>query len=140
LKLLTAVGVLRTKLASFTFDPNDISLRTHEILEGTARFQLSGLDDYGSGTSLTTAAADVDGTRTLLKILSPLIEERSKGLTAQLDGQLDTLHDAIEATTSGGRWVAVKDLNLPQRQRINAATGAALEGLSVVPDMLVIPA
>jgi iron uptake system EfeUOB component EfeO/EfeM len=139
LKLLTAVGVLRTKLASFTFDPNDISLRTHEILEGTARFQLTGLDDYGSRTSLATAA-DVDGTRTLLKILSPLIEERSKGLTAQLDGQLDTLHDAIEATTSGGRWAAVKDLNLPQRQRINAATGAALEGLSVVPDMLVIPA
>ena len=34
----------------------DIGLRTHEILENALEFQLSGHDDYGSGTTLATTA------------------------------------------------------------------------------------
>jgi len=31
---------------------SDVGLRTHEILENALQFQLSGNDDYGSGTTL----------------------------------------------------------------------------------------
>jgi high-affinity iron transporter len=134
--LTTSIAVLRVKLPSFTFDPKDIPLRTHEILEGTARFQFTGSDDYGSGTSLATAQADVDGTRTLVQILSPLLEQRARGLTTRVNTDLDTLQQSITATRSAGRWVAFKALNPAQRQRIDAAAGGALESLSVIPDLL----
>ena len=138
--LARAVDVLVSKLATFTFDPNDISLRTHEILEGTARFQLTGVDDYGSGTSLATATADLDGTRTLLKILTPLLQERSPGLPARAGTQLDTLQQTLNTTKTNGQWVPYTHLTLTQRQHLAAATGAALETLSVIPDMLEIRA
>ena len=32
----------------------DVGLRTHEILENALQFQLTGHDDYGSGTTLAT--------------------------------------------------------------------------------------
>jgi high-affinity iron transporter len=134
--LVDKVGVLVTKLPKFTFDPNDISLRTHEILEGTARFQLTGVDDYGSGTSLATAAADVDGTRELVKILTPLVEARSKGLPASLTKQLTALSTAIQSTKANGQWVAVSAVPDAKRRQLNALTGGVLESLSTIPDML----
>jgi iron uptake system EfeUOB component EfeO/EfeM len=50
----------------------DLGLRTHEILENALQFQLSGHDDYGSGTTL----ANVDGTRELLSLLRPALTGR----------------------------------------------------------------
>ena len=49
----------------------DVGLRTHEILENALQFQLTGHDDYGSGTTLATTAANITGTRELLTILHP---------------------------------------------------------------------
>ncbi len=131
-----AVAKLVTGLPTFTLDPNDLSLRTHEILEDTARFQLTGQDDYGSGTSLATADADVDGTRTLVRILTPLLDSRDKGLPARVNEQLDELQAAIRTAHAPGHWLAPAAISQAQRQRINAAAGKVLETLSVVPDML----
>ena len=43
---------------------NDLSLRTHEILENTLQFELTGETDEGSNTNLATAWANVQGTQT----------------------------------------------------------------------------
>ncbi len=43
--------------------PNDLSLRTHEILENTLQFEFTGEDDQGSHTGLATAMANVAGHR-----------------------------------------------------------------------------
>src|SRR6202034_2515733 len=47
----------------------DVGLRTHEILENALEFQLTGHDDYGSGTTLAATLANVQGTRELLSVL-----------------------------------------------------------------------
>ena len=39
-----------------------LGLRTHEILENALEFQLTGHDDYGSGTTLATTLANIQGT------------------------------------------------------------------------------
>ena len=134
--LTRAVDVLVSKLATFTFDPNDISLRAHEILEDTSRFSLTGQDDYGSGTSLAAALADTEGTQTLVRMLAPLLDRQSLGLAARTGTELDWLHEVIAGTRNDGRWVPVTALSLAQRQAVNAATGQVLETLSVVPDLL----
>jgi high-affinity iron transporter len=134
--LAEKAGVLVTKLPTFTFDPNDISLRTHEILEGTARFQLTGADDYGSGTSLATAQADVEGTQELVKILTPLVDARAKGLPNAITKQLATLSASIQGTKANGQWVAVSSVPEAKRRQLNGLTGGVLELLSTFPDML----
>ncbi len=58
----------------------DLGLRTHEILENALQFQLTGHDDYGSGTTLATTLANVDGTRELLSLLRPSLTGRYAGL------------------------------------------------------------
>jgi high-affinity iron transporter len=134
--LTRAVDVLVSKLATFTFDPNDISLRAHEILEDTSRFSLTGQDDYGSGTSLAAALADTESTQTLVRMLSPLLDLQSPGLAARTGTELGRLHEVIAGTRNDGGWVSVTALSLTQRQPLNAAAGQVLETLSVVPDLL----
>ncbi|MCW2948867.1 MAG: iron permease [Actinoallomurus sp.] len=132
--LATAVDKLDTQ--KFAFDPKEVATRAHEILEDTARFQLTGQDDYGSGTSIASAQADVDGERTLLGLLAPLINPRSPGLVATANADLDAVDTAIAGTEHDGQWVAVKDLPLARRQPLNAAVGQAVETLAPVPDLL----
>ena len=131
-----AVDVLVTKLPSFTFDPKVVPLRAQEMLEDATRFQLTGQDDYGSGTSLATALADTDGTRTLVGILTPMLERQSPGLAARATAQLDQLRATLVATQVHGRWIAVHDLTRTQRHAVNATTGQVLETLSVIPELL----
>ncbi len=50
------VQSLRKAFPNMEIDLLDIGLRTHEILENAVQFQLSGHDDYGSGTTLATTA------------------------------------------------------------------------------------
>jgi high-affinity iron transporter len=134
--LSQAVGVLRTKLPTFTFDPKVVPLRAQEILEDAARFQLTGQDDYGSGTSIATALADTEGTATLLRMLAPLLERQSAGLVDRATSQLDELHAALAGLQVEGTWTAVDRLTRDQRHLVNATTGQALETLSVIPELL----
>jgi len=48
---------LRAAWPSMQIDLIDMGLRTHEILENALQFQLTGHDDYGSGTTLATTGA-----------------------------------------------------------------------------------
>ena len=53
----TLVADVRSLLAAWPameIELLDIGLRTHEILENALQFQLTGHDDYGSGTTLAT--------------------------------------------------------------------------------------
>ena len=48
------VRAAATPLPGLEIDLLDMGLRTHEILENALQFQLTGHDDYGSGTTLAT--------------------------------------------------------------------------------------
>src|SRR5580704_946158 len=80
------VLALRRFWPSMEVDLLDLGLRTHEILENALEFQLTGHDDYGSGTTLATTAANSTGTRELLTILHPLLVPRYPGLPAVYAG------------------------------------------------------
>ena len=110
----------------------DVGLRTHEILENALEFQLTGHDDYGSGTTLATTLANIAGTRELLGLLRPLLVPRYPGLPAVYTGlsQLQSLLNK-EKLPNGG-WVPVSALPTSARQAIDAACGAALQSLAPI--------
>jgi iron uptake system EfeUOB component EfeO/EfeM len=119
---------------------NNLSLRTHEILENTLQFELTGETDQGSHTGLATAKANVEGTEMILGIIAPLLEEREPTLLAHLRSDLYQL--AALLTTyqlPDGTWTPVQSLTQTQREQLDGAIGNYLETVSPVPDLLEVP-
>jgi iron uptake system component EfeO len=110
----------------------DVGLRTHEILENALEFQLTGHDDYGSGTTLATTLANIQGTRELLALLHPLLVTRYPGLPG-VQEWLNRLQTLLEAEHEpDGTWVAVSQLSASARQDIDAACSQALQELAPI--------
>ena len=111
---------------------SDLGLRTHEILENALQFQLTGHDDYGSGTTLATTLANIEGTRELLQVLHPLLVTRYLGLP-QVYVWLDRLQGLILAARHpNGSWTPVSELSVPQREQIDAAASESLQVLAPI--------
>jgi iron uptake system component EfeO len=110
----------------------DVGLRTHEILENALEFQLTGHDDYGSGTTLATTLANIRGTRYLLSLLHPLLAPRYPQLRQIYTG-LSLLQSLIEKERlPSGWWVPVSALPTLTREDIDAACGQVLQELAPI--------
>jgi iron uptake system EfeUOB component EfeO/EfeM len=129
------VGNVRALISAFPaeqVDPLDVGLRTHEILEDAVRFELSGQSDQGSGTSLATVSANIDGTETLLSILTPTLTSRYPALP-QVQAALTRLRGLVDAQhTPTGTWTPLSRLTTAQREALNSAAGNALELLAPI--------
>lgn len=126
------VRELHTLWPGMQEDLTDIGLRTHEILENALEFQLTGHDDYGSGTTLATANANITGTYELLGILHPLLAPRYHGLPAVYT-ELSRLRSLLLAQQRpDGSWTPVRQLSPSQREQIDAAASQLLEGLAPI--------
>ena len=115
-------------------------LRCHEILEDALRDSLTQNDDYGSNSDLASLAADVSATKEMLGLLAPLIEPRAPQLVPAANRELATLSEEI--TSAGGPVSGRSLLSLSQRTRegLNSATGALVETLAPVSDLMFITA
>jgi high-affinity iron transporter len=121
-------------------DPTQLPLRVHEIIEDALRDHLSGIDDEGGSAAYAQTWADTQVDRVVLGEESALINDRDPGLVATAQSELSTLETALLATkTSGGQWQSLTAVSLGQRQHVDAAIGALLETLAVVPDLLEVP-
>jgi high-affinity iron transporter len=136
------VATVRKDLTSddLAGDPTQLPLRVHEIIEDALRDHLSGIDDEGGNAAYAQTWADTQVDRAVLGYESALINDRDPGLVATARGELTALDTALLATkTSGGQWQSLTAVSLGQRQHVDAAIGALLETLAVVPDLLEVP-
>jgi len=113
---------------------SDLALRTHEVLEHAIRFQLSGADDFGSGTTLATAEANIDATRAQLGMLRPMLASWQPELAAAYFW-LDRLRRLIAAEQVGGTWTPASELSTSQREQINSAAAETVQLLAPIASM-----
>jgi hypothetical protein len=113
---------------------SDLALRTHEILEHAIRFQLSGADDFGSGTTLATAEANVDATRAQLGMLRPMLARWQPELAA-VYSWLGRLQRLIAAEQTGGGWRPASELSTSQREQIDSAAAETVQLLAPIASM-----
>ena len=130
-QLAKDIRALRADWADTRMDPLDTGLRAHEITEDSIQFDLTGRSDFGSGTSLATARAGLDGTVELLKVLRPLLVSRDPQLPL-LEGKLSTARQDLDALEKGGGWRAPGALPRTQRERVNGDFGDLAEQLAPV--------
>lgn len=133
-KTVQLLSVLWTSELPLT--ANLLSTRAHEILEDTERDVLSGNDNYGSGTSLEQATADLQGDQVVLSDLRGLLDQRAPRLYGTAEAELHALGAALAATKVDGQWVPLSAITPAERAAIDGAVGQALETLSRVPDLL----
>jgi high-affinity iron transporter len=117
--------------------PNDLSLRTHEILENTLQFELTGETDQGSHTGLATSEANVQGTEMTLAAITPLLRRNDPTVLATASGSLHRLGQQLDTYQHpDGSWTPVQSLTQAQREHLDGAIGGYLETISPVPDLL----
>jgi high-affinity iron transporter len=136
-RLVSSVQGLIADFPSEEVDPGDLPLRAHEILENALQFQLTGIADYGSGTTLATVYANTQGTAEVLGVLKPLITARAAGLLPTIDGWIGAVQaDLLADRSADGTWTPVSQLSTSARQRLDGDLGELLEQLSVIPNLL----
>ena len=141
-KLVSDVQGLIKAFPGQTTDPNDLPLRTHEILENALQFQLTGIQDYGSGTTLDTLYANTQGTQQVLVTIGSLIQARNPGLFNQINQGIATVQADLKADGAGPCGTAcpmptpLGSLTTAQRDKVDGDLSQLLETLSLVPDLL----
>jgi high-affinity iron transporter len=135
-QLQADVTALQKAFPSQDFDPADLPLRTHEILENALQFELTADTDQGSGSNLATTGANLAGTQELLTVLRPLIAQRSTTVLPAIDTDITRLTALLTAAHPGGTWTAVQLLDPATRAAINGTVSQLLEDLAPIPDLL----
>jgi high-affinity iron transporter len=147
-ELMTVANVLARNVATtaknlttddLAGDPTQLPLRVHEIIEDALRDHLSDIDDEGGGAAYAQTYADTQVDKVVLGYEATLINERDPGLVATAESELHQLDAALSATQAKGEWQSLATVPLAQRRHVNAAIGALLETLAVVPDLLEVP-
>jgi len=110
---------------------SDLALRTHEILEHTIRFQLSDADDFGSGTTLATADANIAAVRTQLGMLRPMLVSRYPALSSVYTW-LKRLQQLVDAEHTSSGWTAVSALTIAHKEDIDSAAAQAVQLLAPI--------
>ncbi|MET8013728.1 EfeM/EfeO family lipoprotein [Streptomyces sp. NPDC005271] len=130
-RLAKDVRKLRDDWPAQRMDPADLGLRAHEIMENTVQLELTGRTDYGSGTNVATARANLDGTRAVLRRLDPVLASRDPGLP-ELRTWLERTRHTLDGAHHGDHWTPVEKLGRTGRQKLNADMGALVERLAEV--------
>ncbi len=145
--LETDVHELRAALPHVQITPLEYATRAHEILEDAVRDLLSGTDVPWSGEGVLGTAAGLAATREVIATLKPLLRlpaaqaadpPANPRSPAVADADLDVLQGVLNslAAAHGGQYPTNQELSQAQAERLDAAIGQALEGLSQLPGML----
>ncbi len=136
-KLADDVHRLVAAFPTLETEPGDLALRAHEILENSLQFELTGQTDQGSHSNLATVRANVDGTRTVLDALAPVLQTRDARALRTSTAQLDELAALLDGyRRPDGTWTPLDQLTRGQRQQLDGVTGELLEELAPIPTAL----
>lgn len=146
-RLQTDVAAMSKLLPVTRISPLEFVTRTHEILEDAVRDLLSGNDVPWSQEGVLGTQAGVYATRELIATLRPLLKEppvarndppANPRSPAVVDSDLTVLQNVLNslAAAHGGELPTNRQLSQEQSERLDAAVGQALEGLSQIPGLL----
>jgi iron uptake system component EfeO len=130
-RLSSDVAGLRHDFDAERTDPNDLPLRSHEILENTLQFELSGSEDQGGHAELAIMSANLDGTTMVLDAIAPQIQPRYPAWPAVL-GELAGLKKLVGTHYRGGHWQPLQSLSAHDREELDGQLGRLLEDLAPI--------
>jgi iron uptake system component EfeO len=118
-RLVSDVQTLQRTLAGTSVATLDLAIRSHEIAENALQFDLTGETDYGSGSSLASVDAELDGTSELLGLMRPVLRSRYPDL-GEADHALARAKTDVSGEFNRGTWTPLPRLTRASRERIDS--------------------
>jgi iron uptake system component EfeO len=126
-RLSSDVASLRGDFDKERTDPNDLPLRSHEILENTLQFELSGSEDQGAHAELAVMSANLDGTGMVLDAIAPVIQPRYPAWPT-VRNELAELKKLVDAHIH----TPVQALSTRDHEELDGQLGRLLEDLAPI--------
>jgi iron uptake system component EfeO len=130
-QLATDVAKLQADFANAEIGTLDLGLRAHEIMENAVQFEATGRTDYGSGSNLATIDANIDGTRTVLALLKPVLDTRIATMNI-VQNWLDRTQTLLQSQRSDVGWLPLSALSPSVRRTVNADLSELTEQLAPI--------
>ncbi|WP_370066302.1 iron uptake system protein EfeO [Mycobacterium sp. MAA66] len=116
----------------WTIDPTHIAGGAQGLLDEIAKTKISGEEDIFSHTDLWDFQANVDGSRTAVGSVRPILDARDKALGARVDAAFATVQSLLDKYRQGDGFVSYDKVTEPERQALSQAIDALSKEVSQV--------
>lgn len=145
------LGVLQAGVNGLQIPPVQMARGASELVEEVSAGKITGEEDRYSKTDLWDFAANVDGSRKIVELLTPALEQAGPDLLARLRDGFAALETSLAPLRRGDGWVryCIPDSEFPSQElcprptvttamvdRMKARLAALSEDLALVPGAL----
>jgi len=133
-QLLTDVKELDQKVKSpeYTIDSTQIAGGAQGLLDEVAASKITGEEDIFSHTDLWDFYANVEGSRTAVASVRPILDERDAGLAKRVDQRFESVEELLDKYRKGDGFVLYDTVTEPARQELSRAIDALSKEVSQV--------
>jgi len=128
---------LQQQIAAITIDPGTMVNGAAGLIEEAAATKITGEEDRYSQLSLIDLAANVEGAKKIVELLTPLLQAANPTLLDAIDDDLIAFDSKLGAYESGEeQYLPYDQLTEADRDKLKASLAALSEDLSQIPGAL----
>jgi iron uptake system component EfeO len=131
-KLLADVKRLNTKVATETYEPDQLANGASELLGEVSKSKITGEEDRYSHTDLWDFEANLAGAQTAYELLAPALKARDAKLATTVSARFEAVHKELERIKRGGQFPSYDTVGTAQRRKFSQLVDALAEPLSQV--------
>ncbi len=120
------------KSPDWTIDPTQIAGGAQGLLDEVAVSKITGEEEVFSHTDLWDFAANVEGSRTAVASVRPILDDRNPDLGKRVDQRFAAVEALLEKYRHGDGFVLYDSVTDPQRQEFSRAIDALSKEVSQV--------
>jgi iron uptake system component EfeO len=135
-KLDSDLASLDAQLAELEITPLAMTKGAGELIEEVSQGKITGEEDRYSHTDLWDFAANVDGSRKIVELLTPALEAADPDLLASINTEFADIDAGLAAYEDGAGYKSYDTLTDDDKKKLQADLAALSEHLSQVPGTL----
>lgn len=117
---------------TYTIDSTQIAGGAQTLLDEVAISKITGEEDIFSHTDLWDFYANVEGSRTAVGSVRPILDERDAELGKRVDQRFEAVDELLDKYRKGDGFVLYDTVTEPQRQELSRAIDALSKEVSQV--------
>ena len=131
------IATLDRQIKRLEFPPAAVALGPAELIEEVSEGKITGEEDRYSHTDLSDFAANVDGSRKLLELLTPALQAKDAPLTAEITAGFAAVDKSLSAYANpDGSFDSYPALKAADKTRMQAELASLSEKLARIPGVL----
>ncbi len=128
---------LAEELPELDFPPLTVAIGPSELIQEVSEGKITGEEDRYARTDLWDFDANVDGSRQVVEILTPVLEERDPDLLADIEAGFDDVETTLATyERPGGTWAPYPELTEADKGDLTADLAALAEDLALLAGIL----